>query len=293
MALQLSRQPLHATPPQQALYLDDPAGEQRAIFSLEWGGVLASLKYNGTELVWGHAPGGMVQPTLHNGSACFDYNPTPAGDVSFEHPGTPVLGAACNPSQVTTISGTVDFNPGNLGALSRAATVRGDHVITNLWATPYTITTYARFVANPSGSPQYYLQLDQYVTNIDTQDSIGFFLELAGYVPHSFSTLVRHPAQCYSGSGSTCTPSATAGLLGGLYPNANRTAGVAFGIAPSKYWATDPGSVTVSLRPDDINQNQSTHLENSSFTIPPGATRHFIWYVMAGNWDDAVAFFNQ
>src|SRR5262245_27596276 len=64
-----------------AYFLDDPSGVQRAIFDLEWGGALASLKQSGAERVWGNAVGGMVQPAWHTFSTPTgqDYNPTLAG----------------------------------------------------------------------------------------------------------------------------------------------------------------------------------------------------------------------
>ena len=63
-----------------AYFLTDPAGQQTAVFDIQWGGALASLKLNGVEMVWGNATGGMVQPALHTFPTSQDYNPTQAGD---------------------------------------------------------------------------------------------------------------------------------------------------------------------------------------------------------------------
>ena len=48
-----------------AYFLSDPAGQQTAVFDIQWGGALASLKLSGVEMVWGNATGGMVQPAFH------------------------------------------------------------------------------------------------------------------------------------------------------------------------------------------------------------------------------------
>jgi len=285
--------PLYPPFDQQALALTDPAGEQTALFSMTWGGILASLKYkpdpsvpgDGTELVWGHAPGGMVQPALHHGSPCFEYNPTPAGSLANSTLPSALYAAACTDTQVTTISGNTDYNP-NIGGLARGNVVYSGQVSTATWAAPYFITTYATFVPNTAAStPHYYLQLDQFITNVDTQENVDFFLELAGYGSYSFPTQVRYPDNCVN---LTCSVAGTRALLGGLYPTSSLTGGVAFGVAPSVYWSGSGVSVTLGV--DQISQNYNVHLENGGFTLPPGVTRHFVWYVMAGDWSTAVNF---
>jgi hypothetical protein len=101
-----------------AYFLTDPSGQQRAVFDLVWGGALASLKLNSTEMVWGHATGGMVQPAWHYypGSATSpDYNPTQAGDNT--NLGSTVVGVRCIDAGTLYImtAGVLDYSRGTGG----------------------------------------------------------------------------------------------------------------------------------------------------------------------------------
>jgi len=184
-------------PPHNALYITDPANQQYALFDLDYGGALASLRYlsaggvftppstvssSAAEYVWGHHPGGMVQYAWFQGGPNFSYNPTAAGDLNGR--GSPILGAACKDGTTLIIyNGVVDFT-NNQGLWDRAATVKGGSVYSaSLWTTPYTITTTVTFVANPGGTPAYYLKLDSYVTNIDTRENLPFLFGSALYTP--------------------------------------------------------------------------------------------------------------
>jgi len=205
-----------------AFYLTDPTGQQRAVFDLEWGGVLASLTQSGTERLWGHATGGMVQPTFHTLTP--DYNPTPAGDGASGNRGTPVLGARCvDANKLLILSGTTDYNAGRSGNII-ANTVKYGDTVSGMYATPYTVTTTAIFVANPSAPPSYYLKLDQVITNIHPTESLAWGFELAGYVPYSYTWYVRYPSSCDQ-IASNCYTSSTPHILGGLYPSGSLTGG--------------------------------------------------------------------
>jgi len=132
-----------------AYFLRDPAGHQRAVFDLEWGGALASLKASGVEYVYGHAPGAMVQPAFHAGSP--DYNPTLAGANPAK--GSPVTGIRCLASNQLRIQTTVlDFNNG-ANPTAPFLAVRNGAVTPGTYSTPYVIVTTASFVENPAGSP--------------------------------------------------------------------------------------------------------------------------------------------
>jgi hypothetical protein len=269
-----------------AYYLTDPAGQQRAVFDIVWGGALASLKQNGVERVWGNATGGMVQPAFHTFPNGQDYNPTQAGDQNNK--GSAVMGVRCIDSNTLYImSGTLDYNRGMSGYII-SNTVLNGAVVSNSYATPYTVGTIASFVPNPAGSPAYYLKLEQTITNFHSTSNLPFGFELAGYVPYTFTYQVRYPASCATVD-NNCYNSATPDLLGGLYPNANLTNGTAFFVSPQTAW--DPNQRTfVSLATDDINQNQSTHLFTENWVLPPGSSRTVTWYVLVGSWSTALSF---
>lgn len=269
-----------------AYYLTDPTGEQRAVFDIVWGGALASLKQNGVERAWGHATGGMVQPAFHSFPNGQDYNPTLAGDQSNK--GSAVMGVRCvDANTLYLISGTLDYNRGASGFII-SNTVLNGAVVPNSYATPYTVVTIATFVANPSGPPSYYLKIQQTITNIDPATNVHFGFELAGYVPYTYTSQVRYPAACATVD-NNCYNSSTPDLLGGLYPNANLTGGIAFFVSPQASW--NPSQRTfVSFATDTINQNQSTHLFTENWILGPGVSRTVVWYVLTGDWSKALNF---
>jgi hypothetical protein len=269
-----------------AYFLTDPSGQQRAVFDLLWGGALASLKQSNIEKIWGHATGGMVQPAFHSLATGQDYNPTQAGDQNNK--GSAVMGVRCiDANTLFIMSGTLDYNRGASGVIF-GSTVLNGAVVSNSYATPYTVTTIATFVPNPSGPPSYYLKLQQTITNIHPTTNISFGFELAGYVPYNYTTQVRHPANCTSAA-DNCLNSSTPDLLGGLYPNANLTGGTAFFVSPQASWnASQPSFVTFGT--DNVNQNQNTHLFTRSWVLGPGTSRTVVWYVLVGDWNKALSF---
>lgn len=269
-----------------AYYLTDPSGEQRAVFDLVWGGALASLKQNGAERVWGHATGGMVQPAFHSYPYGSDYNPTLAGDKGNK--GSAVLGARCvDANTLHILSGTLDYYRGAGGYILANAVLNGS-VVSGSYATPYTVVTIATFVPNPSGPPSSYLKLEQTITNIHPTSNLPFGFELAGYVPHSFSSAVRHPAACAE-LVNNCYNSSTPDLLAGFYPTAALADGTAFFVSPQASW--DPNQRTFALlKTDNTNLNQSAHLFTENWILPPGTSRTITWYVLAGNWNKALNF---
>jgi hypothetical protein len=272
-----------------AYYVQDPAGEQRAVFDLEWGGVLASLKQNGAERVWGNAVGGMVQPAWHAYpvSPTTAYNPTAAGANPLK--GSVVLGVRCVDSNTLNIlSGVLDYNNGNGGYVVFNA-VKNGVVVANTYATPYVINTLASFVSNTvGGPPSYYLKLEQSISNTDKAENFLWGFELAGYVPYTFIYSVRYPSNC-TVLDSNCYSSSTRYLLGGWYPNSNLTAGTAFFVSPQIYWAANTRNF-VGLNTDNTNQNHSVHMFNAYWTDGPGLSRRFVWYVLVGNWSKALSF---
>src|SRR5690606_30187639 len=125
----------------QAMALLDPAGQQRAVFDLAWGGALASLKWNGVEYAYGNAIGAMVQPALHHGNP--DWNPTLAG--ANGGPGSPATGVRCLDSNTLQIQTTMlDFNSVD-GPPSAYQAVLNGVLVAGKWSTPYVMVTTASF----------------------------------------------------------------------------------------------------------------------------------------------------
>jgi hypothetical protein len=272
-----------------AYSLSDPAGQQTAVFDLQWGGALTALTYAGSSLLWGNATGGTVEPVLHftavNGQ---DYEPMLAGEVG--NLGSPVTGVRCVDSNTLYLmtGGLLDFNDGASGRLSSNA-VQNDAVQGASFSTPYSVVTMATFVANPSGPPSYYLQLTHMVTNLDPFESLTWELELAGYSPFSFSTFQAYPASCTAAS--PCAGAATAHLLAGLYPNGSLTGGVAFYVSPSRNF---PAQSTYAVsQTDSINGNQSVHLFATGWPLAPNAPQSVTWFVLPGSWSAALSFAQQ
>lgn len=272
-----------------AYSLTDPSGQQRAVFDLVWGGALASLKWNNVEMVWGNATGGMVQPAWHSypgGATLPDYNPTQAGDRS--NLGSTVVGVRCIDANTLYImtGGVLDYARGGSTHIVAGA-VKNNGVVSNSYATPYSVVTIASFVANPGGTPAYYLQLQQTIANLDPSESYAWGFELAGYVPYTFTSTVSYPNNCTSTV--PCSPSTTPQLVGGLYPNTSLTNGTAFYVSPQTYWAGSANAFS-SFATDDTNKNHSVHLFNSFWGLGPSKSRTFTWYVMVGDWSKALSY---
>ena len=267
-----------------AYFLTDPAGQQRAVFDLAWGGALTALTYNGASLLWGNATGGTVEPVMHASINGQDYQPTLAGEV--RNHGTQAVGVLCGSNMLYIMSGgLLDFNDGVSGHISSGA-VANDTTQSNAYATPYTVVTAASFVSNPSGTPAYYLQLQQTITNIDPFESLNWSLELVGYGPFSLSTYSLYPPTCTAAS--PCAGSTTPQLLGGLYPNGNLRTGVAFYVSPHQNWPAQ--STYVAAQVDNSNRNQSVHLTATNWSLPPSTSQTVAWYILAGDWAPALTF---
>jgi hypothetical protein len=272
-----------------AYFLSDPAGQQRAVFDLHWGGALASLQYLGVEHVWGNATGGMVQPAPHDFFGSQDYNPTQAGDV--DNLGSITSGVRCLGANVLYLmtGALLDYNLGRSGHIV-ADSVRGGSVVVGSFATPYYVVTIASFVKNPAGTPAYYLRMQQTFTNVDPSEVIFWGFEIAGYVPFTFSTDTQYPTNCVGAT--PCAASTTPELLSGLYPASNLQGGTAFLISPETYWENQRRNQTAfaAFGTDTINQDQSSHLFSSQWGLGPGQSRTYVFFVLVGDWSNAFAF---
>jgi hypothetical protein len=338
--------PLRAGPVQQTywlptprdhdtLFLVDPANQQYAAFDLEFGGILASLRYDPTgqvldsnrnvnpaaeELIWGHHPGGMLQPAWSRGFDAFSYFPNPAGDVEGHGRGPAVLGAVCKDGSVLTIySGVPDFY-NNKGLIDRAAVVKNEQIVVDadsgqtMWQTPYTLTTTVSFVPNPGTTgPAYYLKLDMFIMNIDTRERVGFNGGVALYAPGTTGPcVVANDYECnfdpQFGSGSFkyeiqdpagCTvldacPHANVGprlpkFVMGKYTDADHTNGIATSMAAATYFPTaQVGNAGTGY--DRFWNNVGGGSAILPFKIPPLGGLHFAVFVLAGDWSAADAF---
>jgi hypothetical protein len=268
-----------------AYYLTDPAGEQRAIFDLHWGGTLASLKYQGTEYAWGNATGGMIQLAMHYFFGSQDYNPTAAGDQ--HNFGSITSGVRCLGSNILYLisGGSLDYVYGQSGHVVANA-VRGGSVVASSYATPYYVVTIASFVKNPAGTPAYYLRIQETIANVDPSELLFWGFEIAGYVPYSFTNAVQYPANCTASN--QCASPSTPALVAGLYPSANLTGGTAFSMSPQTYWRSEPAFASSGT--DNVNLNQSYHLFTGQWGLAPGHSRTFAFFVLVGDWSNALAF---
>jgi len=328
------------TPPDHdTLFLVDPANQQYAAFDLEFGGILASLRYDPTghvldsnrnvnpaavELVWGHHPGGMLQPAWSRGNDDFSYFPNPAGDVEGHGRGPAVLGAVCKDGSVLTIYSSVPDFYNNKGLIDRAAVVKNEQIVVDadggqtMWVTPYTLTSTVSFVPNPgvaTGGPAFYLKIDMFIMNIDTRDRVGFNGGFSLYAPGttdpcvvandfecnfdpqfgpgSFKFEIQDPAGC-----TVLNPCPTPKIgpprlpkfVMGKYPNPDHTNGIAISMAPAIYFP-DPAQVgNAGTKYDRFWNNASGGSAILPFKIPPLGGLHFVVFVLAGDWSAADAF---
>jgi hypothetical protein len=319
----------------QALYLTDPDNEQYAVFSMEYGGMLASLRYKaggevltgtGTvdpaakELIWGHHSGAMAQTAMWGGNGT--YNPTGSGDLGETGAGRggPIYGASCKNGSLLLIYGTtVDFGKndttwGTNMNYGRAAALRAGVPVTDMWLTPYSITVTATFVANPLGTPKHYLKLDHYIQNTDTRENMtsGFHWTFALYAPgttdgpdgnntfhpesgaNSFRYPAYFPANCAAAT-PTCqivpdpTDPTQAKVIAGLYPNSGLIQGVAVATNALTYFS---GALIGQTTPrfDTFWNNVALDIAASPLPLAPKRGRRVVVYVMAGDWNNAVAF---
>ena len=246
----------------------------------------------------------MVQASLHSGtSQADDYNPEQAGNQAPNADGSVVLSAACSSNAATIISGTTWYeNDYSSNANLRARSVQQGRVRAP-WATPYVITNYVSWVTNPTytspgqGVPRYYLQIDQYVTNVDNTPSENFswYFEEAAYFASGLSTTaslaVDSNGNAIDCTSSLCTdPVHVRYMLAGGYTDATKTVGAAEGIRSSQYWT----SGVLSMQPVSVSANSTdVHIANASIGIPPGTTKHTVYYIMVGPWQNAKLFMEQ
>jgi hypothetical protein len=269
----------------QAVVLEDPAHEQRVLFSTTSGGAIVSFKYRGVEHTWGYNGGGLLQMAFHNsmrsGPWPGDYNPTQAGDGSAV---SPVVGVACKGTEaVTLLTMMLDFNHNNGFYAKPLIAVWGgrmNDMAPLSYFAPYTIETRASWVANPAGVPRFYLKLEERFMHI-ADEKIGVFAyDFANYMPWEFDVRAVSPENC------PCPSSATNYVAGGWYKDAARTLGLAVAMPSSNF----PGErVGGGFNSDYMWRNRNFHL-TSQGALDGIAAKQLVWYVMAGGWNGALSF---
>ena len=270
--------------PEQAVVLRDPAGEQQVLFDMAQGGAIVSLKYKGTEHVWGYNGGGLLQMAFHNGMTHGpwkgDYNPTQAGDGSAM---SPVTGVACDgESSIDITTMMLDFNHNNaFYGKPLIAVWKGqmNDMIPRSFFSPYVLETKASWVNNPSGEPKYYLKLEERITHI-ADESVGpFTFDFAAYAQWDLPKALSSPENC------PCDASKTKYVLGGFYREDEST-GLGVAMPSTNFLRSKLGGAGGT---EPMWRNHSFHL-SAHEALDGIASKSFVWYVLPGPWESAVKF---
>jgi hypothetical protein len=268
-----------------AVVLKDPAGEQTVLLDTTQGGAVVSLKYHGVEHVWGSNGGGLLQMAFHNqmtgGAWSGDYNPTQAGDGTAN---SSVTGIACNGTLSADLMTTMlDFNHNN-GFYSKPLIAVWGGRVNDMeplsYSSPYVLETQAQWLPNPAGSPRYYLELKERLVHVADETIGRFGFDFAAYEPWEFNNSVISPKDC------PCSSSKTNYVAGGWYQDQSRQVGLAVAMPGSNF----PGRrVGGGFNSDYMWRNRSFHL-SSNDSVDGIASKEFVWYVLAGPWNNALSF---
>lgn len=269
----------------QAVILKDLSGEQTVLFDITEGGAMVSLKYQGIEHIWGYNGGGLLQMAFHHstkvGKLAGDYNPTQAGDGTAM---SPVTGIACHGTEsVDLMTMMLDFNHNNGFYDKPLIAVWGGRINDNIplsYFSPYTLETRAHWVTNPAREPKYYLRLDERFTHIAEEKVGSFSYDFADYERWEFDVRAISPENC------PCDPSATKYVAGGWYKEENRAVGLAIAMPSSNF---PHSKVSGGFNSDYVWRNRNFHL-GSEESLDGIASKAFVWYVMAGPWQNALEF---
>jgi len=300
-----------------AMYLTDPSNQQYVVVDLEAGGSIVSVRYlpggdihtNGTpnpnapELIWGHDTLANVQPTMFGAGG---YNPQQAGDWGVRDSvipnswsrGAPIYGAACkNGNYLIVYTAGTDAQQDNRGYRARAAGIDDERIGTTMWFTPYAFTSILTWVENPGTGPDFYLKVDQSITNTDSTEGAdvqaqwGFTFGMALYMPRNFTNWRYYPTdhpECINPSGGFATCHGPK-LVTGSYPNPEGVSGIAMSTNPDADFGGRPFAVW-GINPDDGWGNTNTLTRIDGFLLPPMTGLRYKHFFHVGNWSDAMAF---
>jgi len=281
-ACQVTEYRMQPNQPEHAVVIRDPAGEQTVLFDTTQGGAIVSHKYRGVENVWGYNGGGLLQMAFHNGMTNGpwrgDYNPTQAGDGSAM---SLVTGVACEgTSAVTILTMMLEFNHNNAFYDKALLSVWGGRVNDFLppsYFSPYTLETRARWVPNPAGTPKYYLRLEERIVHVADEKIGPFSYDFAYYGAWELGVHAGSSERNYQAQG--------------WYKDRGRTTGLAVARptwpierqSPPRAGGGGGGSV------ESLWRDRSVHL-GARDTLDGIASKDFVWYVLAGPWDNALTF---
>ncbi len=285
----------------QVVVLRDPSGEQQADFDLTHGASLVSLSYRGKELLYGHSVGANVQmyeirhgteQALKGLSPFWSaFNPD-QGETSMDLSSS-VAGVACHGQRwMNAFAMMVDGGADNSFQRQPLLGVWKGRLSGHFppgYSTRYSIETEASWVRNPSGTPKYYLRLDQTVVNIQATDSGTMHWLLLGAVPWSFAHWAGDPDGCTERA--PCRSSATPVISAGRYEDAAQTEGVAL-VVPTGAWGTNTLYLQGKGNPDGGAPEEPERYFGVALThaLPGAAGIRFQWYVCAGSWSEARTF---
>jgi hypothetical protein len=285
----------------EVVLLRDPAHEQEARFDLAHGAALFSLRYQGKELLFRHSAGAEVsmyavrhgtESELKGLSPYWSAFHPDQGDSSMGVPAT-TAGVACDgENRMQAFAMMVDAGVDSAFVRQPLIGVWTGRVSQNFppgYSTPYVIETEASWVKNPGSYPRYYLKLDQAVINVRSASSGPMQWFLTGAAPWNFSQSATNLPRCTEKS--PCTSETAPAVAVGQYEDSACTHGVAI-VAPAGMWHTQELYVQGTVNPYGgvpVVRKQSfgvvfTHTLNGISAF------HFIWYICAGDWNQAKVF---
>jgi hypothetical protein len=269
----------------QAIVLEDPAGEQKVIFDTTEGGAIVSWKYHDVEHTWGYNGGGMMQMAFHTDTKLVpwpeDYNPTQAGDGTAM---SPVTGIACDGTRSVDLLVTLlDFNH-NYAFFNHPLLAVWDGRINTFmplsYSSPYTLEERASWVENPGGSPKYYLKMNEHYVHLADEKVGPIAYDFASYNPWEFPTRAISPENC------PCDSNKLNYLVGGWYQDDRRLEGFAVAMPSSNF---PNNKFHGDFNTDYMWRNHNFHL-GSMESLDGIQAKDFVWYGMPGSWDSALKF---
>ena len=133
---------------------------------------------------------------------------------------------------------------------------------------------------NPAGNPKFYLQLKERLVHVADEKIGPFAFDFADYMPWEFGVRAVSPENC------PCASNSTAYMSGGWYTDEQRQTGLAVAMPSSNF---PRGKVSGGFNSDYMWRNRNFHL-TSSDSVDGISSKEFVWYVMAGSWQNARSF---
>lgn len=289
----------------QVVVLRDPAGEQEARFDLLHGASLISLRFRGKELLYGQTAGASLSlfATRHGQEAELKdvtpywsaYSPDQGGS-SMGIPAT-TTGLACDQQKsMRAIAMMMDRGVDNSFQQHPLLGLSEGKISANFppgYSTPLAIETNASWSANPGGSPQYYLQLDQNVVNTRPGKSGQFEWYLTAAAPWDFEHASQYPENCTDKK--PCGSANAKALAAGRYEDKERSQGIAM-VVPASRWQSAREYVRENAEYVVLLYNAVWAFPRRTFAavlerpLDGVGSFHFTWYICAGAWSAVQKF---